>query len=239
MLELMSIVKAFGGRSVLDSLSAALTPGTVHTLVGPNGSGKSTLLKALWGELRLDSGSIAWGGKVVDTASESWKRLIGAVPEDDALVEGLSIRGHFRLCGALSGLSRAEVETRADQLVALFGLGEAERATRMAAEASRGNRKRLACALALLGEPSIILMDEPFSGLDAERAAELTAVLRLLADRGRLVVFSCHDDGITRGSADRYLLLRDGKAETGSVGDLPARRRSEAPIGPGTLPWLA
>jgi len=239
MLELVGLAKSFGRVRVFESLYASLAPGTVYALIGPNGSGKSTLLKALWGELGLDAGGIAWGGSGVDTSSEDWKRLVGAVPDDDALIDGLSIRGHFRLCGSLSGLSKAEVETRADALMALFGLGEAARATRMASEASRGNRKRLACALALLGEPSIILMDEPFSGLDAERAAELTDLLRLLAARGRLVVFSCHEEGITRSAADRYLLLRDGGLRAGPVDELPELRRSDTALGHEALPWIA
>jgi len=238
MLELNGITKSFSGRAVLDGIDASFSPGTVTAIVGPNGSGKSTLLRLLWGELRQDSGSIRWKGGTVDPASESWKRVVGAVPDDDALVEGLSIQGHFRLCGGFSGISPGEVAKRTDHLVRLFNLEEAMRTTRSADEASRGNRKRLALALALLGEPAVVLMDEPFSGLDAERAATLTTILRLLADRGRVVAFSCHDDGITRSAADRYLLVRGGKVSGGRIEQLPPQ--TAQPIdAAGALPWLA
>ncbi len=238
MLELNGIVKGFSGRMVLNSIDASFSPGTVTAIVGPNGSGKSTLLRILWGELRQDSGSVYWNGETVDTASETWKRLVGAVPDDDALVEGLSIQGHFRLCGGFSGLPPREVAKRTDHLVALFSLEEAMRTTRSADEASRGNRKRLALALALLGEPAAVLMDEPFSGLDAERAAALAAILRLLAARGRIVVFSCHDDGITRSAADHYLLVSSGKASGGRIERLPPQT-AQALDTAGALPWLA
>jgi len=238
MLELNGINKSFSGRTVLGGIDASFSPGTVTAIVGPNGSGKSTLLRLLWGELGQDSGSIRWNGGTVDTASETWKRVVGAVPDDDALVEGLSIQGHFRLCGGFSGISPDEVAKRTDHLVALFSLDEAMRTTRSADEASRGNRKRLALALALLGEPAIVLMDEPFSGLDAERAAMLTAILRLLADRGRVVAFSCHDDGITRSAADRYLLVSGGKASGGRMEQFPSQTVQPLDAA-GALPWLA
>lgn len=238
MLELNGIVKVFSGRIVLGGVDASFLPGTVTAIVGPNGSGKSTLLRLLWGELRQDAGLIRWNGKTVDTALEDWKRLVGAVPDDDALVEGLSIEGHFRLCGGFSGLPPLEVAERTDHLVRLFSLEEAMRTTRSADEASRGNRKRLALALALLGEPGIVLMDEPFSGLDAERAATLATILRLLAQRGRVVAFSCHDDGITRSAADHYLLVHGGKASGGPIEQLTPQTAQALDTG-GALPWLA
>lgn len=238
MLELKGLKKSFSGRAALDGVDAVLSPGTVTAIVGSNGSGKSTLLRLLWGELRQDSGSLSWNGKIADTASESWKRLVGAVPDGDALVDGLSIQGHFRLCGSFSGLAASDIAVRADHLVALFSLKEAVRTTRSADEASRGNRKRLALALALLGEPEIVLMDEPFSGLDAERSATLSRILRLLADRGRVVAFSCHDDGITRSAADRYLELRDGTARCGRIADLHGTEATAIDLA-GALPWLA
>ncbi len=237
MLQTQVLSKSFGTHPVLNSLDIALEPGTVTAIIGPNGSGKSTLLKILWGELRPDSGSVLWDGSTVDTASERWKRLAGAVPDDDALVEGLSIRGHFRLCGGLSGIPPRILEERTDSLIDVFGLKDAERSTRSADEASRGNRKQLALALALLGQPRLVLMDEPFAGLDAERAAALTTILRLLADRGRIVMFSCHDDSITRSSADRFLELREGTVRSGRIGDLPANAVASVDLS-GALPWL-
>jgi ABC-2 type transport system ATP-binding protein len=238
MLELHGIVKRFGSRTVLGGLDAVVEEGRVTALVGPNGSGKSTLLRALWGEAPADSGELLWRGEPVDARSPGWKRMVGAVPDDDALIDGLSIAGHFALCGGLSGLSPATTAERAGRLVRLFALEDAMATTRMADEASRGNRKRLACALALLGEPELLLMDEPFSGLDAERAAALTATLRALATRGLTVLLSCHDDGITRQVADRYLLLGGGKASSGPIGELP---RGSAPVldTEDLLPWLA
>ena len=237
MLQLVGLGKSFGAKRVLRGLDAELEPGTITAIVGANGSGKSTLLRILWGELERDSGSLLWAGEAVDTASERWKRLVGAVPDDDALIDGLSIRSHFRLCGGMSSLAPGVVEDRASRLIEIFGLGEADMSTRSAGEASRGNRKRLACALALMGEPWIVLMDEPFSGLDVEMSASLSGILGLLAGRGLIVAFSSHDDGITRSVADRYLFLADGSSTGGFARDLPGRP-SGTSIPEGALPWL-
>jgi len=237
MLELRDIAKAYGKNTVLAKVNATLQSGTVTAVIGANGSGKSTLLKIIWGEIGVDSGSIHLDGHLVNTSSEQWKRTVGAVPDDDALIDGLSIRGHFRLCGQLSGLSQAEIENRTSHLLTLFNLSEAEKTTRSADEASRGNRKRLACALALLAEPTIIVMDEPYSGLDVERSASLSGIIKLLAERGRIVLFSCHEDSVIRAVADRFLLLRDGMAECGPIRDMPIRA-AESLAGGEALPWL-
>lgn len=237
MLKLAGIAKSFGAKIVLKGIDAEFNPGTITAIVGANGSGKSTFLRILWGELERGSGSILWTSEAVDTTSEHWKRLIGAVPDDDALIDGLSIRGHFRLCGGLSGLAPATVEERTSKLIDLFGLAEAERTTRSAGEASRGNRKRLACALALIGEPRVVLMDEPFSGLDVEMSALLSRIIRMIAGRGLIVAFSSHDDGITRSVADRYLFLADGGSTGGFVSNLPGRPTGAA-IPEEALPWL-
>lgn len=243
MLELRGVSKAFGRRVVLKSLDVSFQAGAATAVVGPNGSGKSTLLRTLWGELAPDEGAVAWEGRQVDTSSDSWKRIVGAVPDDDALIEGLSIRGHFELCGALSGLDPGEAARRTESLLELFGLCAAARDTASADEASRGNRKRLACALSLLGEPRLVAMDEPFSGLDAESSSALSAVIRLLASRGLTVVFSSHDEGLTRAAADRFLLLggaapgEPGFAESGPVSALPTPRMASLDFDK-ALPWI-
>jgi len=237
MLELRTIAKAYGKKTVLANIDATLQPGTVTAVIGANGSGKSTLLKIIWGEIDADSGTIHLDGEPVNTTSERWKRIVGAVPDDDALIDGLSIRGHFRLCGQLSGLSQAETENRTSHLLTLFNLSEADKTTRSADEASRGNRKRLACALALLAEPTIIVMDEPYSGLDVERSASLSGIIRLLAQRGRTVLFSCHEESVIRAVADRFLQIHDGMAECGPIQDMPLRATGNL-AGEESLPWL-
>ena len=238
MIAIRGLRKSFGGRAVLDWVDADLAAGSVHALVGPNGSGKSTLLRVLWGALWPDGGTVELDGRAHDTASPEWKRLVGAVPDDDALIEGLSIPDHFTLCGRLIGLGEPEIASRTAELVRLFDLEEAVRGTRSADEASRGNRKRVACALALLGAPSMLFMDEPYAGLDAERADMLTALMRELASRGLLVLFSCHDGGLVRAAADGYILLEEGKSRSGPASELPGR----GPWGMGGLgdsvPWV-
>ncbi len=218
MLELRGISKAFGTRKVLDGFDARLEPGSVTALMGPNGSGKSTLLRILWGELPADSGALVHRGAPVDPGSAPWKAIIGAVPDDDALVDGLSVRGQFSLCGALMGLGRKEANARAEELIGFLDLEEAA-ALPDVSLASRGNRKRVAIALALLGRPEILLMDEPFAGLDAERAELLTGLLATLSGRGISTLFSCHDESLAaRAAGGRWML--------GTVAATAAARRS-------------
>lgn len=206
--------KSFGSGPVLEGFSASVNRGSVAALTGPNGSGKSTLLRILWGELAADSGEILFAGERVDPSERCWKGRIGAVPDDDALVDGLSVRDHFRLCGALMGLGRGEAAARGEELIALLDLGEAA-GLPDAAMASRGNRKRLAIALALLGPAELLLMDEPFAGLDAERADALCGLLATLSARGVTAVVSCHDEWLASRIADTRWSLGAGSPTAG------------------------
>lgn len=166
MLEIIELKKAFGKKTVLDRLSISLKPG-VWALYGPNGSGKSTLLRILWGEMRADSGQILWEGKAIKPADRAWKANISIVPDDDALIEGLSLQENLRLWGILNNVPRAEIDERTNLLVKLLRLEQAAGA-RDVGELSRGNRKRLSIAMTLLRDASLYLMDEPFASLDAE-----------------------------------------------------------------------
>lgn len=209
MLKIIGLAKSFGAKAVLLGSDIEFESGRAYALLGPNGSGKSTFLRMLWGELMPSAGSLRYGDETVDTVSPRWKGLIGPVPDDDALIEGLSVRGHLRLSAALMGMSAAEARAREEQLIELFGLGEAAEA-KAAEDASRGNRKRLAIALALLGNPSILLMDEPFSGLDAERAEDLCAIMKALAGRGLIIIFSCHGVELARKAASHAAIVENG-----------------------------
>ncbi len=236
MLKTKGLSKSFGDKAVLNEIDIEFESGRVYALLGPNGSGKSTFLRMLWGELEPSAGSLWHGGEAVDTESPRWKGLIGAVPDDDALIEGLSVRGHLRLCAALLGLNAAEAAMREERLIELFGLGAAAEAA-AAEDASRGNRKRLAIALALVGNPAILLMDEPFSGLDMERAEDLCAIMKALAGRGLTILFSCHGAELARAVADGAVIIENGRISLVPLESLAPRAASGLSAGT-LLPWI-
>jgi ABC-2 type transport system ATP-binding protein len=236
MLKIKGLAKSFGAKAVLNGSYIEFESGRVYALLGPNGSGKSTFLRMLWGELTPSAGSLWHGDEAVDTESPRWKRIVGAVPDDDALIEGLSVRGHLRLCAALMGLNAAEARAREERLIELFGLGEAAEAA-AAEDASRGNRKRLAIALALLGNPSILLMDEPYSGLDAERAEDLCAIFKALASRGLTIIFSCHGVELARKSASHAAIIENGFVRCVPLESLSPHAPSGLTV-EDLLPWI-
>jgi len=236
MLELRDIQKSFGSHTIFDGITIRLPDAKAYALTGINGSGKSTFLKMLWGELKPDSGEILYKRQKVDPQSRSWKSMISVVPDDNALIGGLSALGHFRLVGSLLQLSLKDIGLRSQELIELLDLQDAISAPSVD-EMSRGNRKRIALALALLSNPEVILMDEPLSSLYTERSGVLKALIRELASRGKTIIYSCHSYDLIRDCADSYLLIRDLKMQLGLSHDLKAHEM-KAPISKEALGWL-
>lgn len=237
MLEINELKKSFGKKTVLDRLSISLKPG-VWALFGPNGSGKSTLLRILWGEMRADSGQVLWEARAIQPASREWKACISVVPDDDALIEGLSPKENLRLWGILNNLPRAEIDERTDVLLKLLKLEQAAGA-RDVGELSRGNRKRLSIAMALLRDASLYLMDEPFASLDAESIGILISLMKTLGQKGKTVIYSSHLPETIKPCADGFVSLADGQASLMDISSFTSLKESPAEEPKESLRWLA
>jgi len=216
-------VKRKAGAAVLRGVSFAARPGEITVLLGPNGAGKSTVLRSVVGLERLTSGGIRIDGRSLAGFARP-ARAVGAVVDVDSYAPTRSAQAHLRLVATASGLDAAAVP-RALNLVGL-----ADYAGERIGNLSLGMRQRLALAAALIGEPAVLVLDEPHNGLDAGAIRWLRGVLRRYADSGRTVVLSTHLLSEVAALADRVVVLVDGEVvldEATQAGAVDAQRFEE------------
>jgi ABC-2 type transport system ATP-binding protein len=228
LIELDSIGRTFGSFEALRDVSLRLKPGRIG-LLGPNGAGKSTLLKILMGLLSPTSGS----GRVLDhpispsgsgEGDFELRRLIGFMPEADALVPGLRGVEYVALAGELYGLPRKQAIRRAHEVLTYLQLEEAR--YRKLEEYSTGMKQRLKLAQSLVHDPPVLLLDEPTSGLDpAGRDAMLHLMLELGRDFGKSLIVSTHLLADVEAVCEQVVILMNGKVRgQGTVAELCRRR---------------
>jgi ABC-2 type transport system ATP-binding protein len=229
LIQLHRVSRSFGPHVALHDVTLSLPPGRTG-LLGPNGAGKSTLLKILMGLIPPSSGS----GRVLDQelggdtdAEGNWRlrRLIGFMPEADALVPGLTGVEYVSLAGELYGMPRREAQRRAHEVLSYLELEEAR--YRRVEEYSTGMKQRAKLAQALVHDPPVLLLDEPTSGLDpAGRDAMLRLVKALATDHGKSVILSTHLLADVEAVCERVVILAGGRVRgQGMVGELCARRQ--------------
>src|ERR1700722_8116674 len=208
-LEIKGLHKAYETQSVLEDLDLSVEAGSFVSILGPSGSGKTTLLRVIAGFDRADQGTVRLHGEVVDDEShfvESAQRRIGYVPQDGSLFPHLSVQANVGF-----GLARRDRHgKRVAQLLEMVGL--AGFAQRYPHELSGGQQQRVALARGLAIEPSLVLLDEPFSSLDASlRAAVRRDVRQVLKDSGTTAILVTHDQDEALSLADQVAIIRGGR----------------------------
>jgi ABC-2 type transport system ATP-binding protein len=205
-------------RAVSD-LSFEVHAGEIFALLGPNGAGKTTALKMLLGFVKPSSGHAFIGGERVGTVAS--RRSLGYLPENPALYEFLRGDEYLVFAGRLSGLSRPDARARAARLLERVGL--AGRVDRPIRKFSKGMVQRLALAQALMGDPRIVILDEPMSGLDPIGRKDVRDLILELRDEGRTVLFSTHILSDVEAICDRVGILVEGRlTDCGALADLVA-----------------
>jgi ABC-2 type transport system ATP-binding protein len=208
---------AYDAAEVLHDLTFDIRRGEVTGLLGPNGAGKSTLLRILVGILEARVGSVEVEGFRLPDDAFSLKRTVGYVPESAELYETLSALEFLEFCGRLHGLDEPSLQRRIEALLTGFGLID-ERLQRLGTY-SKGMRQKVLISAALLHNPTLIVLDEPLSGLDTDAAVLVKRLLASLAAEGRTVLYSSHVlDVVERICArvlivDRGSLIADGSPE--------------------------
>jgi heme exporter protein A len=205
-IQAQQLSKAFGGRPVLDALDLEIPTGQCVALSGANGAGKTTLLRCLATLLRPDGGEVRWFGRPAgrDAALRRW---IGMVSHESGLYSHLSLAENLAFAARMTGVDDARRRTAHWlEMTGLMSWGDA-----LPAHVSRGMRQRLAVARALIHDPPLLLLDEPFSGLDANGRQWLLRLLADLRNRGRTICFVTHEDNTIRQLAHRVVELRQGK----------------------------
>ncbi|MEO7397817.1 MAG: ABC transporter ATP-binding protein, partial [Ilumatobacteraceae bacterium] len=207
MIEIRSLTKAYGTHRVVDGLTFTAPAGQVTGFLGPNGAGKTTTFRCLLGLAEPTSGDALIDGRAYRDLQHP-RRHVGAVLESTGFHPGRSGRNHLRV------IARAACMTdgRIDSLLELVGLSSA--ADRRVGGYSLGMRQRLGLAAAMLGDPEVIVLDEPANGLDPEGVTWIRRLLRLWADEGRTVMVSSHLLAELAHVVDRVVIIRDGALVT-------------------------
>lgn len=209
MLEVERLTKCYSGIPAVDYVSFVIRPGEILGYLGPNGAGKSTTVKMLTGLLEPTSGHIRFNGLNIRDDLRGFQRRIGYVPEEPHLYPQLSGREYLQLVGRLRGLPRRVLEPKMDELLRLVGLWE-DRHSPLAGY-SKGMRQKVLLLAALLHDPELLILDEPFSGLDVSAAMVLRSLLKSLAERGKMILYSSHVLETVEKVCHAVLILRRGQ----------------------------
>ncbi|MET7719228.1 ABC transporter ATP-binding protein [Streptomyces mirabilis] len=218
-LEVDSLTKRYGTQVALDGMSFSVSPGEVFGFVGSNGAGKTTTMRIAVGVLDTDRGEVRWRGKPVDAESHA---VIGYMPEERGLYPKMTVARHLVYLARLHGLSRADAVTAMQTWTERLGVDKYR--DRTVDSLSLGNQQRVQLAAALVHDPQVLLLDEPFSGLDPLAVDTMSAVLREKAAEGVPVLFSSHQLDLVERLCDRIGIVGSGTTVAcGSVEELRAR----------------
>ncbi len=205
MLELRDLYKRFGDVVALQGCSFEVARGGMLGFLGPNGAGKTTAMRSIFGLLRPDSGSVTWDGQHITPES----RLgFGYMPEQRGLYPKMRVSGQLVYFGRLHGLSASQATSSALGWLDRFGL--ADRAEDTLESLSHGNQQRVQLAAAMVHDPELLVLDEPFSGLDPIAVETMSTVLIEQADKGKAVVFSSHQLDLVEDLCEEVAIIDEG-----------------------------
>lgn len=205
-LSLRSISHAFGERRVLDAVDLDVPPGRIVGLLGPNGAGKSTLMRILFGVIEPDAGEVFWRGR---PASDTDRRAWGYMPQERGLYLDMRVHDQLVWIARLHGVERAAARARASELLERLDLGD--RGGDVVKDLSGGMAQRVQLAAALVHEPDVLVLDEPFAGLDPGAVDFLTALLSEHVGAGRHLVFSSHQLDLVEDLCESITLIHEGR----------------------------
>jgi ABC-2 type transport system ATP-binding protein len=206
MLEISNLNKRYGSRPVLTDVTFTVGDGRMTGFVGANGAGKTTTMRIILGVLMADSGSVLLDGQPL-TAGD--RRRFGYMPEERGLYPKMKLAEHLVYLGRLHGLSPAAAKSNVDRLLDRLGLGD--RAGDAVESLSLGNQQRAQIAAALVHDPEVLVLDEPFSGLDPMAVEVVQGVLQDYADQGAPVLFSSHQLDIVERLCDDLVIIASGQ----------------------------
>jgi ABC-2 type transport system ATP-binding protein len=236
-LALRQVSKRFGAVQALDGCSFAVERGRMLGFLGPNGAGKTTAMRAVFGLVGVDAGELLWEGRPIGPAE---RLRFGYMPEERGLYPRMPVAEQLEYFGALHGLSPRAARGAAARW--LERLGIADRAGAKVEELSHGNQQRAQLAAALLHEPELLVLDEPFAGLDPLAVQTLAEVLRGESARGAAVLFSSHQLDLVEDICEAVAIVDHGRVvATGDVDALrrrSPRRRIELQLDDASAQWL-
>ena len=236
-LELTGLRRTFGDIVALDGLGFTVPAGALFGFVGRNGAGKTTTMRIICGLLAPDEGTVTWRGRTIDAQARD---RIGYMPEERGLYPKMRVRDQLEYFGVLHGLSRTEARVAATAWLDRLGLGD--RAGSRIEQLSQGNQQRVQLAVALVHRPDVLVLDEPFAGLDPIVCDLLTELLREQASHGVPVLFSSHQLELVEHICESVAVIDHGRiVACGAVDDLRTGgpRMIRAEVHGATEDWTA
>jgi ABC-2 type transport system ATP-binding protein len=220
-LSIRELRKRFGDVQALDGVTLDAPPGRLVGFLGRNGAGKTTAMRAIFALITPDSGTVTWNGQAI---TDDVRRRFGYMPEQRGLYPKMRIVDQLVYLGRLHGIDADEARTNATRLLEGFGL--APRAGDRLEQLSHGNQQRVQLAATLLHDPELLVLDEPFSGLDPVGVESMVEVLRKRAAEGASIVFSSHQLDLVEDICDDVVIIDGGT--TVLHGELAALQRDSA-----------
>lgn len=218
MLEADRLRKEFGSVVAVRDVSFTIAPGSTFGLLGPNGAGKTTTMRMIVGIFTPDGGKVTWNGAKID---DRVRRRFGYLPEERGLYGRMKVRDQIVYFGRLHGLSDSEARVRTDRWIEQLSLQQY--ASRPCAELSKGNQQKVQVASAAVHEPELLVLDEPFTGLDPVNADALLNTLNDLRRRGTSLVLSSHQMWQLEQLCDHFCIITGGENRaSGTLADLRA-----------------
>jgi ABC-2 type transport system ATP-binding protein len=222
LLEVRGLSKSFGSAQALEMCTFTAAPKRLTGLLGPNGAGKTTIMRSLLGLVEPDRGTLRWHDAPI--TEQAWHRF-GYMPEERGLYPAMAVREQIRYFARLSGLSRAAAQHRTQAVIDRVGLGEL--AGLRVEQLSHGNQQRMQLAVALVHEPELLILDEPFAGLDPLGVVALGDLLLAAADDGATVLFSSHQLDLVQHLCQDIVTIDHGRVVlAGSLDQLQAAAES-------------
>lgn len=209
MLEVRHLTKRYTGIAAVQDVSFTVHPGQILGYLGPNGSGKSTTVKVLTGLIDPSEGEIWFEGKKIAGDDVGYRARLGYVPEEPYMYPHLTGAEYLQLVGRLRGIPRRTLERRIDSFLHLFGLTEARH--ELLANHSKGMRQKVLLSSALLSNPDVLILDEPFSGLDVSAALVFRNLLQALATEGKMILYSSHVLEVVEKVCSEVVILHRGR----------------------------
>jgi ABC-2 type transport system ATP-binding protein len=237
MLQVEGLSKRYSNVVALDGASFVAKPGRLVGFLGPNGAGKTTTMRCIFGLVRPDAGRTLWNGEPIDRPT---RLRFGYMPEQRGLYPRMRVAEQLSYFAQHHGMARRDADLATMRW--LVGLGRAERANSKLEELSHGNQQRIQLGAALVHDPELLVLDEPFSGLDPIGVATMTEILRERAAAGVGVVFSSHQLDLVEDICEDVVIIARGRiAAQGAIDDLraaSARRHLEVEVAGAGAGWL-
>lgn len=209
MLKIRNLTKTYGNIKAVDDLSIHIYPGEIYGFIGHNGAGKTTTLKSAVGILKFDSGDIFVDGISIEEDPVACKKKIAYIPDNPDLYEFMSGIKYLNFVADIFGVSSSDRQERIEKYAGLFGIKK-DLAEPISAY-SHGMKQKLAIISALIHEPKLVIMDEPFVGLDPMASHQLKEIMREICDKGGAILFSTHVLEVAEKLCDKVAIIKNGR----------------------------